>query len=110
MPELQSATRERRSAPRIDREWFIEIKNATGPQWRGHSVNVSSTGMRVRVDRALDVRGFMFVTLYPGDNGVCPIWARFSLVRQVVPREYGIRFLDLPLKYVERLQTLTASN
>ncbi|MBI3628362.1 MAG: PilZ domain-containing protein [Candidatus Rokubacteria bacterium] len=81
----------------------MEIKNGSGKMWRGTSVDVSTTGMRVRVDTPLELRGFMFISFHPGDS-VGPFWTKFSLVREVVPgREYGIRFLDLPPKNVERL-------
>ncbi len=64
--------------------------------------------MRVRVDKPLELRGFMFIAFDPGDS-IGPFWTRFSLVREIVPeREYGIRFLDLPPQNVERLSRLLA--
>jgi hypothetical protein len=101
--------RERRRAARAVREWPVEIKNGSGKMWRGASVDVSTTGMRVRVGKPLVLRGFMFVSFDPGDS-VGPFWTNFSLVREVVPgAEYGIRFLDLPPKNVERLKRLLAA-
>jgi hypothetical protein len=102
------APRERRRAARAVREWPVEIKNGSGKMWRGTSVDTSTAGMRVRVAKPLELRGFMFISFDPGDP-VGPFWTTFSLVREVVPgAEYGIRFLDLPPKNVERLERLVS--
>jgi c-di-GMP-binding flagellar brake protein YcgR len=109
MTQSPTVPQERRRAARAPREWPVEIKNGVGKMWRGTSVDISTAGMRVRIDKALELRGFMFVSFDPGDS-VGPFWTRFSLVREVVPSaEYGIRFLDLPPKNVERLQRLVAA-
>ncbi len=101
--------RDRRRAPRVSREWPVEIKNAVGKTWRGRSVDVSTTGMRVCVGEALELRGFMFIAFTPGD-AIGPVWTRFSLVREIGVGEYAIRFLDLPPMNIERLGKLLAAH
>lgn len=100
--------RERRSAARAGRQWPIEIKNGSGRLWRGTTVDVSTSGMRLRTEHPIEVRGFMFIFFDPADS-IGPFWTRFSLVRQELPaKEYGIRFLDLPKQNIERLAKLVA--
>lgn len=99
-------SRERRRAPRSPREWAIEIKNAAGV-WRGTSVDVSTVGMRVRVDKPLEPRRLMFISLNPGDPA-SSVWSSFSLVRQATSGEYGIRFVDLSERDLARLTRLLA--
>lgn len=109
MPATEAGTHERRRGARAFRQWPVEIKNSAGRLWRGTSIDISTTGMRVQVDRAIELRGFMFIAFDPGD-AIGPFWTRFSLVREIVPAaEYGIRFLDLPPQNVDRLARLVAS-
>lgn len=109
--QVEAAGSERRRAARALRQWPVEIRNGSGRMWQGTSVDISTTGMRVRINRPLEVRWFMLITFYSFDPGgsVGPFWTRFSLVREIVAsREYGIQFLDLPRRDIDRLQTLLA--
>ena len=112
MSQVEAVGPERRRAARALRQWPVEIRNGSGRMWQGTSVDISTTGMRVRTDKPLEVRWFMLITFYsfgPGDS-VGPFWARFSLVREIVAsREYGIQFQDLPQQDIDRLRTLLAS-
>jgi hypothetical protein len=101
-----ASRRERRAAPRFRRQWRIEIKTGAGV-WRGTSVDVSTLGMRVRVDKPIEPRRLMFVSLEAdGAGGV--IWSPVSLVREVSSAEYGIRFVDLSERELARLTRLLA--
>ena len=106
MSQIPAGRRERRQAPRGTKEWPVEVKNGAGRISRGTSINVSTRGMRMAVDKPIELRGFMFIAFDPADS-VGPFWTRFSLVREILPgKEYGIRFLDLPAQNVERLKRL----
>jgi PilZ domain len=107
MAETRAAFRERRRARRVSREWPVEIKNGAGI-WRGTSVDVSKIGMRVRVDKRLEVRRLMLVSFGP-DGSPSPLWARFSFVREIAAsNEYGISFVDISQRDVTRLGELLA--
>jgi hypothetical protein len=109
MSHAQGGFREKRRAPRAPRQWPVEIRNGAGRLWRGTGVDISTVGMRVRLEEPLELRGFMFISFDPGDS-IGPIWTRFSLVREIVPStEYAIRFLDLPPQNIERLARLLAT-
>lgn len=98
---------ERRRAARAPRTWPVEVSNSSGRRWRGRTVDVSALGMRTRIEGELEVRGLMFVSFTPADS--LPVWTRFSLVREISPGEYAIRFLDLPAQNAERLARALAS-
>lgn len=101
----KTVVRERRRAPRVLREWSVEIKNAAGV-WRGTSVDVSTGGMRVRLDRPLIPRRLMFISFEPGDS-LAGFWTPFSLVRENPPAgEYAIHFVDLPQQQAGKLGRL----
>ncbi len=101
-----ASRRERRAAPRFRRQWRIEIKTGAGV-WRGTCVDVSTLGMRVRLDKALEPRRLMFVSL-EADAAGGVIWSPVSLVREVSSAEYGIRFVDLSERELARLTRLLA--
>jgi hypothetical protein len=108
MAEPEPGGPDKRRTARAPRQWPVEIRSPSGRTWRGTTIDISTTGMRVRVDRPLP-SGDMFLSFDPGDK-VGPFWTRFAIVREIVPRtEYAIRFLDLPPLNVERLTRLVAS-
>jgi hypothetical protein len=101
-----TARRERRRTTRGARDWPVEINNNSGRRWTGRSIDLSTLGMRLRVDSPpIEVRGQMYVSFDPQD-GVGPFWTACSIVRTIGKGEYGIRFLDLPPKAIERLKRL----
>jgi hypothetical protein len=98
--------RERRRAPRVARDWSVEIKNGSARRWAGRSVDVSTSGMRLRIETPpIEIRGLMFISFDPCDQ-IGPFWTGFSLVRDIGECQYAIKYLDLPAKAIERLARL----
>jgi c-di-GMP-binding flagellar brake protein YcgR len=102
------AIRDRRRAPRSLRHWWVEIRSGVGRIWRGRSVDISTAGMRVRLDQPLAVRGVMFVS-FDSEDRIGPFWTRFSVVREAGTNEYGLRFLDMPPLATDRLRGVIES-